>query len=223
MQINDNALTNLSDWLFAEQPQASGADFMQTFSSALGAEQDNTALAANLVSALSGADDTSTVALSSSDAMFSALTQNMLQSLVQSALQREQTPEQLAAAQQPAAFADGTTPGFADVLDMVNPLQHIPLVSQYYQQWTGDDMGYVSQVAGGALWGGGLGVATSFLNIGLTKAMGKSPSDYIQQLLSTDSADAVINQVAATKAVSDKAAASHTAAKAVTPISPIAS
>lgn len=209
MQIKDTSLAGVSDWLFAGQQQSSdNTDFMQTLSSALGAEPDSTTnTAAELVTLLSGNDDANAISLSRSDAMFSVLTQNLMQSLVQSALQTEKTPEQLAAEQQPTAFADGTTPGVADVVDMINPLQHIPLVSQYYREWTGDDMGYVSQVAGGALWGGGVGVATSFLNLGLTSIMGKSPSDYIHQFLSTDDVTAT-----ATAAVSKPVAP----AKAVT-------
>ncbi|MCD1596693.1 hypothetical protein [Rheinheimera aquimaris] len=208
MQIKDSSLTGVSDWLFAGQQQSAGSnDFTQTLSAALGTEQDSANSAAELVTLLSGSEENNGIALSRSDAMFSVLTQSLMQSLVQSALQTEKTPEQLAQEQQPTAFADGTTPGMADVVDMINPLQHIPLVSQYYREWTGDDMGYVSQVAGGALWGGGVGVATSFLNLGLTSIMGKSPSDYIHQFLSTDDVTAT-----ATAAVSKPVAP----AKAVT-------
>lgn len=208
MQIKDSSLTGVSDWLFAGQQQSAGSnDFTQTLSAALGTEQDSANSAAELVTLLSGSEENNGIALSRSDAMFSVLTQSLMQSLVQSALQTEKTPEQLAAEQQPTAFAEGTTPGMADVVDMINPLQHIPLVSQYYREWTGDDMGYVSQVAGGALWGGGVGVATSFLNLGLTSIMGKSPSDYIHQFLSTDDVTAT-----ATAAVSKPVAP----AKAVT-------
>ena len=208
MQIKDSSLTGVSDWLFAGQQHSAGSnDFTQTLSAALGTEQDSANSAAELVTLLSGSEENNGIALSRSDAMFSVLTQSLMQSLVQSALQTEKTPEQLAAEQQPTAFAEGTTPGMADVVDMINPLQHIPLVSQYYREWTGDDMGYVSQVAGGALWGGGVGVATSFLNLGLTSIMGKSPSDYIHQFLSTDDVTAT-----ATAAVSKPVAP----AKAVT-------
>ncbi|HEY9041931.1 MAG TPA: hypothetical protein VIN66_07080 [Rheinheimera sp.] len=212
MQIKDTSLAGVSEWLFAGQQQSTdNNDFMQTLSSALATEQDTTNTAAELVTLLSGSDEANGISLSRSDAMFSVLTQNLMQSLVQSALQTEKTPEQLAAEQQPTAFAEGTTPGMADVVDMINPLQHIPLVSQYYREWTGDDMGYVSQVAGGALWGGGVGVATSFLNLGLTSIMGKSPSDYIHQFLSAD--DTV---VAAATAVSKPMTSAKTNSSAPT-------
>lgn len=47
---------------------------------------------------------------------------------------------------------------FADVMDMVNPLQHIPVVSNLYQSATGDSIGSAAKVVGGALFGGPLGV-----------------------------------------------------------------
>lgn len=190
MQINGNRFNTMTDWLSDGTAQSdNNADFMQTLNSALDPNSENTEQQVNqLVSMLSGQSDTT--AMSGPDAMFAALTQNMMQSMVQAAL--EPTPEQAAAAAAeladptPTAFADGNAPGLADALDIINPLQHIPLVSQYYRDWTGDDMGYISQVAGGAFWGGGVGVATSFVNLGLTSVMGKSPSQYIQQLFAAD-------------------------------------
>ncbi|SEH68551.1 hypothetical protein SAMN05660691_00899 [Rheinheimera pacifica] len=190
MQINGNMFNTMTDWLSDGTAQSdNNADFMQTLNSALDPNSENAEQQVNqLVSMLSGQSDTT--AMSGPDAMFAALTQNMMQSMVQAAL--EPTPEQAAAAAAeladptPTAFADGNAPGLADALDIINPLQHIPLVSQYYRDWTGDDMGYISQVAGGAFWGGGVGVATSFVNLGLTSVMGKSPSQYIQQLFAAD-------------------------------------
>lgn len=199
MQIKDISFAGISDWLSGGQQQSSESSFMDTLSTAMSADS-GAADATELVTLLSGVSDNNTTSLSSADAMFSVLTQNMMQSLVQSALQAEKTPEQLAAEQLPTAFAQGSAPGVGDIVDMVNPLQHIPLVSQYYREWTGDDMGYVSQVAGGALWGGALGVATSFINIGLTSVMGKSPSDYIHQFLSSDEANTTA--IAASKGTS---------------------
>ncbi|MDR6985391.1 hypothetical protein J2X32_004056 [Rheinheimera pacifica] len=190
MQINGNMFNTMTDWLSDGTAQSdNNADFMQTLNSALDPNSENAEQqVGQLVSILSGQTDTTT--MSGPDAMFAALTQNMMQSMVQAAL--EPTPEQAAAAAAeladpaPTAFADGSSPGIADALDIINPLQHIPLVSQYYRDWTGDDMGYISQVAGGAFWGGGVGVAASFVNLGLTSVMGKSPSQYIQQLFASD-------------------------------------
>ena len=204
MQINSNMFNTMTDWVSGGEPDSNNeTDFMQTLNSALDPNNENAAQqATQLVSMLSGQDDTAS-AMKGSDAMFAALTQNMMQSMVQAAL--APTPEQAAAtaaeAADPAAtaFADGSSPGLGDALDIINPLQHIPLVSQYYRDWTGDDMGYISQVAGGALWGGSLGVATSFVNLGLTSVMGKSPTQYIQQFFAADEeATASPGNVAAT-------------------------
>ena len=44
--------------------------------------------------------------------------------------------------------ADGLT--FGDVLDVINPLQHIPVVSTIYRAITGDEISPGARVAGGA-------------------------------------------------------------------------
>ena len=48
---------------------------------------------------------------------------------------------------------------FADALDVVNPLQHIPGVASAYQEITGDKMKAAAEVAGGMLYGGPIGFA----------------------------------------------------------------
>jgi hypothetical protein len=47
--------------------------------------------------------------------------------------------------------------GFDDFLDIVNPLQHIPLVGTLYRSITGDEIEAPARLAGGALFGGLLG------------------------------------------------------------------
>lgn len=51
------------------------------------------------------------------------------------------------------------TMSFGDFLDMINPLQHIPVISSVYREITGDKINPVSRVAGDILYGGALGVA----------------------------------------------------------------
>jgi hypothetical protein len=50
---------------------------------------------------------------------------------------------------------DGLT--FRDVLDLVNPLQHIPVVGNLYRELTQDTIDPAVRVAGGALFGGPFG------------------------------------------------------------------
>lgn len=46
---------------------------------------------------------------------------------------------------------------FADILDVINPLQHIPVINYAYRALTGDSIATQNAVAGGALYGGPLG------------------------------------------------------------------
>ncbi len=49
----------------------------------------------------------------------------------------------------------------ADVVDIVNPLQHIPIVSDIYRAVTGDGIGAVANVVGGTIFGGPIGGAVA--------------------------------------------------------------
>jgi hypothetical protein len=43
---------------------------------------------------------------------------------------------------------------FADFIDIINPLQHIPIVSTLYRSMTGDTIGGPARIHGGAaVWG----------------------------------------------------------------------
>jgi len=57
---------------------------------------------------------------------------------------------------------DGFT--FDDVLDLINPLQHIPVVGAIYRAATGDGMAPGARVLGGALYGGIAGLASGVVN-----------------------------------------------------------
>lgn len=60
---------------------------------------------------------------------------------------------------------DGLT--FADVLDMINPLHHIPLIGSIYRKLTGDTIDPAIRIAGGALFGGPIGAAVSLATLAL--------------------------------------------------------
>lgn len=63
---------------------------------------------------------------------------------------------------------DGLT--FADVIDIVNPLQHIPIVSTFYRKLTGDKIDPAMRIAGGALFGGPLGALASTMVVAVNEA-----------------------------------------------------
>lgn len=60
-------------------------------------------------------------------------------------------------AENPAA--PGEEFGFGDIIDMINPLQHIPVVGHIYRSLTGDEIKPVSRIIGGAVFGGPIGAA----------------------------------------------------------------
>lgn len=49
----------------------------------------------------------------------------------------------------------------ADVLDVINPLQHIPFVSTLYREMTGDTISAAAKIAGGTLLGGPIGLVAA--------------------------------------------------------------
>lgn len=52
---------------------------------------------------------------------------------------------------------------FGDIIDIVNPLQHIPVVSNIYRKITGDTIAPAMEIAGGALFGGPIGAIASIV------------------------------------------------------------
>lgn len=71
---------------------------------------------------------------------------------------------------------------FADFLDVVNPLQHVPLISTVYRAATGDEASPAAQVMGGALYGGPLGAAASAMSVTIAQDMGSSTPGAAQAL-----------------------------------------
>lgn len=62
-------------------------------------------------------------------------------------------------------FQDGDdSPSFWDLLDIINPLQHIPVVNSLYQELTGDKIGVGARLAGDTLFGGAIGLVASVVN-----------------------------------------------------------
>ncbi|GJL85698.1 MAG: hypothetical protein DHS20C02_14730 [Micavibrio sp.] len=54
--------------------------------------------------------------------------------------------------------------GFGDLVDMVNPLHHIPVVGHLYRHFTGDEIRPISNIIGGAVYGGPIGAASGLIN-----------------------------------------------------------
>ena len=66
---------------------------------------------------------------------------------------------------------------FHDLLSIVNPLQHIPIVSTIYRAITGDRIGPVERIAGDTLYGGFWGFVSSVANVAFQEITGKDLGD----------------------------------------------
>ena len=77
---------------------------------------------------------------------------------------------------------------FWDIIDAINPLQHIPIISTIYQKITGDEMGYAPRIAGDTLYGGIVGNLVSSLvsavtNVFVDSTTGKDISEHVMATL----------------------------------------
>jgi hypothetical protein len=83
----------------------------------------------------------------------------------------------------PQASANAVKPRqgltFGDLLDTINPLQHIPIISSIYRAITGDLMSPTAEIAGGALFGGIVGAVGSLADVLFTQATGKDFGDTV--------------------------------------------
>ena len=75
---------------------------------------------------------------------------------------------------------------FDALVDTINPLQHIPVVSTIYREVTGDKMGAPASIAGGALYGGVFGFFSALGNEFLRAVTGHDVGETILSLLQGD-------------------------------------
>lgn len=76
-------------------------------------------------------------------------------------------------------FENGSTPGFADLVDTVNPLQHVPVVGSIYREATGDTIAPAAKIAGGFLVGGIFGAVAAIADCIFEQATGQTVGDTI--------------------------------------------
>ncbi|MBW8191595.1 hypothetical protein K0504_11150 [Neiella marina] len=78
---------------------------------------------------------------------------------------------------------DGGSIGWDDAVDMVNPMQHVPLVSDAYSALSGDDQGYVTSLVGSAVLGASpVTMAATAADIGIEVLSGKNIAGHAWQL-----------------------------------------
>lgn len=71
---------------------------------------------------------------------------------------------------------------FFDFLDMINPLQHIPLVNIAYRAITKDSIKPISEIIGGAVFGGAAGAVGGLINTVVREETGKDIAGNILSL-----------------------------------------
>ncbi len=76
---------------------------------------------------------------------------------------------------------DGLT--FDDVLDVINPLHHLPIVGAIYRDITGDTISAASKVTGGALFGGPIGLAVAVADTVLEESSGQDAGGHVLALM----------------------------------------
>lgn len=97
-------------------------------------------------------------------------------------LRNQEYARQLAAPPAQAKTAEAKSESgfsFGDLLDIINPLQHIPVVSTLYRHLTGDKIGTPEKIAGDTLYGGLTGLACSIGDTLFAELTGKSVGDTV--------------------------------------------
>ncbi|PWR20814.1 hypothetical protein [Zavarzinia compransoris] len=83
----------------------------------------------------------------------------------------------------PTPAGDNAGSGFAEFLDVINPLQHIPLVSTLYRELTGDTISPAARIVGGALYGGPIGAGVAIVGAVAEQVTGKTPEAQVMAAL----------------------------------------
>jgi hypothetical protein len=109
---------------------------------------------------------------------------------------------------------DDNTPSFGDLLDVINPLQHIPIVNDIYREATGDKIGVGARLAGGALFGGPLGLVAAAINCVVEEATGHDIGGHAIALFKGEGGDGATAVAQAAPAKTEATAPAKTEATA---------
>ncbi len=87
--------------------------------------------------------------------------------------------------------ADVGTLSFSDIIDAVNPLQHIPVLSGIYRAVTGSSISTGAQLAGDTLYGGVAGFVSSLANTVVKQVSGEDITGHLVASLTGNSTTGV--------------------------------
>ncbi|MDQ6959648.1 MAG: hypothetical protein Q9M27_01365, partial [Mariprofundaceae bacterium] len=105
------------------------------------------------------------------------------------------TPVNTVAAKKPSGLWETGSFSFRDIIDAINPLQHIPIISTIYRKLTGDSMGYASRIVGDTLFGGVFGsfisgLVSAVANVFMDAATGKDIGEHMVAAVMPETAPA---------------------------------
>ena len=106
---------------------------------------------------------------------------------------------------------------FSDFLDVINPLQHIPVVSTLYRAITGDEISAPARVFGGTLYGGPAGFVGAVANLLVDEVAGQDAGASVLALFDGGAEDAEAVAVAPEKTAPEKTAPEKTAPEKTAP------
>lgn len=118
--------------------------------------------------------------------------QNQIQTKAQSQLktQAETKTAELTTGTIASSKAEADDFGFEDMLDMINPLHHIPIVSTIYQDLTGDTISAPAKIVGGGLFGGVTGLASSLVDAVIEEVSGLGIGHHVLALFTGEADNA---------------------------------
>ncbi|MBT3628003.1 MAG: hypothetical protein HOM52_07150 [Rhodospirillaceae bacterium] len=99
---------------------------------------------------------------------------------------------QAIATRQGEAFFGDDGFGFDDFVDLINPLQHIPIVSSIYRDLTGDTISDGARIFGGAIFGGPIGFASAIGNVAVKEVAGKDVGELALSVFDSDTPEGEI-------------------------------
>jgi hypothetical protein len=101
--------------------------------------------------------------------------------------------------------------GVCDLIDMINPLHHIPVMATIYRNLSGDQIGAASRVIGGAIWGRIGGLVGGLANAVVEWWSGKDIGDHVYAAVFGDpkknESTAIVHKAASTPTASPSSTA----------------
>lgn len=81
---------------------------------------------------------------------------------------------------------------FHRLLDVINPLQHLPVIGTIYRAATGEHIGPLEKIAGDTLYGGLWGAVTATADVAFEAVTGKSAEDTVLAWFKSDDTSTAI-------------------------------